>query len=181
MPCLQKHQGPDLLGLCTQSNFSLQHNIDVRWQPRWDSLILYITAPFLYQANSIYVNIILAAARVENSVPGFHMHSMTQMALQSSTVPQMYSSSLYYRMRIFLWQGVISFSRITTQMFSCSHISPSIKTPELTSLWNLSLTHFLFPCFKITFVRNEKKLFFVPETWTSNFNPHLPGKKISYS
>lgn len=66
MPCLQKQQGPDLLGLSTLSNFSLQHNVDVKWQPRWDSLILYITAPFLYQANSIYVNTIIAAARVEN-------------------------------------------------------------------------------------------------------------------
>lgn len=40
--------------------------MDVKREPRWDSLILYITAPFLYQANSIYVNIIIAAARVEN-------------------------------------------------------------------------------------------------------------------
>lgn len=55
-----------MVGLSTLSNFSLQHNIDVKWQPRWDSLILYITTLFLYQANSIYVNTIIAAARVEN-------------------------------------------------------------------------------------------------------------------
>lgn len=51
----------------TLCNSSLQHNLDVKWQPRWDNLTLHITAPLFDQANSVDVTTITAAARVENS------------------------------------------------------------------------------------------------------------------
>lgn len=156
MPFLQKQQGPDLLRPCIWSNFSLQHNINVRWQPRWDNLTLYITVPFLYQTKSVYINVIMAAVRVENSTRvSYALHDTDGFAVQHCTI-KLFLFFVLQKDRIFLWQGVISFSKITSQMFSCSHISPSIKSPELTSLWNLSLKYFHFPSFKIISIWNMK-------------------------
>jgi len=61
MPCLQKQKGPDLLGHCTLSYFSLPHNINVKAQT-----ILYIIASFLHQASSFCIHTIIAAFSVEN-------------------------------------------------------------------------------------------------------------------
>lgn len=132
----------------TLCDSSLQHNLDVKQQPRWDDLALHITAPLSDQASSMDVIILTAAARAENSSARVSpaLRDTEDCAGQWCTRKCINLLCITEKENLSL-MGVVSFSRITSQMFSCLYTSPSKKTPELTSPWNFVTSILSFPLF----------------------------------